>query len=38
VLDAYRIGATARTRQVSLDAAVRDAEDRAQFASGWEIR
>jgi cobalt-zinc-cadmium efflux system outer membrane protein len=38
LLDAYRIGATARTRQVSLDAAVKEAEIELEFASGWEIR
>jgi outer membrane protein, heavy metal efflux system len=38
LLDAYRIGSTARTRQVSLDASVREAEIELQFASGWEAR
>ena len=38
LLDAYRGGAAARTRQVELDAAVRRAEIELEFASGWEIR
>ena len=38
LLDAYRIGATARTRQAALDAAVKEAEIELEFASGWEIR
>ena len=38
LLDAYRIGATARTRQAALDAAVKGAEIELEFASGWEIR
>jgi outer membrane protein, heavy metal efflux system len=38
LLDAYRSGAAARTRQVELDAAVRRAEIELEFASGWEIR
>jgi cobalt-zinc-cadmium efflux system outer membrane protein len=38
LLDAYRIGSTARTRQAALDAAVREAEIELEFASGWEIR
>ena len=37
LLDAYRIGSTARTRQAALDAAVRQAEVELAFASGWEI-
>jgi outer membrane protein, heavy metal efflux system len=37
LLDAYRIGATARTRQASLDAAVRQSEIELEFVSGWEI-
>ena len=36
LLDAYRIGSTARTRQAALDAAVRQAEIELAFASGWE--
>jgi cobalt-zinc-cadmium efflux system outer membrane protein len=38
LLDAYRSGAAARTRQVELDAAVRRAEIELELASGWEIR
>lgn len=38
LLDAHRIGATARTRQALLDAAVRQAEIELEFVSGWEIR
>jgi len=37
LLDAYRIGATARTRQAALDVAVRQVEIELEFASGWEI-
>ena len=37
LLDAHRIGATARIRQASLDAAVRQAEIELEFVSGWEI-
>jgi cobalt-zinc-cadmium efflux system outer membrane protein len=37
LLDAYRIGSTARTRQAALDVAVRQAEVELAFASGWEI-
>ena len=37
LLDAYRIGSTARTRQAALDAAVRQAEIELAFASGWEL-
>jgi cobalt-zinc-cadmium efflux system outer membrane protein len=37
LLDAHRIGATARTRQAGLDAAVRQAEIELEFVSGWEI-
>ena len=36
--DAYRRGASARTRQASLDLAVRQAEIELGFASGWEER
>lgn len=36
LLDAYRIGSTARTRQAALDAAVREAEIELEFVSGWE--
>jgi cobalt-zinc-cadmium efflux system outer membrane protein len=37
LLDAYRTGATARTRQVALDNAARQAEIELEFVSGWEI-
>jgi cobalt-zinc-cadmium efflux system outer membrane protein len=37
LLDAYRVGGTARIRQASLDAAVRQAEIELEFVSGWEI-
>ena len=37
LLDAYRVGATARIRQAALDAAVRQAEIELEFVSGWEI-
>jgi cobalt-zinc-cadmium efflux system outer membrane protein len=36
LLDAYRVSATARVRQVVLDAAVRESEIELEFASGWE--
>jgi len=36
LLDAHRIGAAARIRQASLDAAVRQAEIELEFLSGWE--
>jgi cobalt-zinc-cadmium efflux system outer membrane protein len=38
LLDAYRSGAAARTRQAALDAAVREAEIELEFVSGWEIQ
>lgn len=38
LLDAYRTGSTARVRQATLDAAVRQAEIELEFASGWEIQ
>ena len=38
LLDAYRGGATARTRQAALDAAVRQAEIELEFVSGWELQ
>jgi outer membrane protein, heavy metal efflux system len=38
LLDAYRLGASARTRQASLDFAVRQAEVELGFATGWEER
>jgi len=37
LLDAYRVGGTARIRQASLDAALRQAEIELEFVSGWEI-
>jgi cobalt-zinc-cadmium efflux system outer membrane protein len=37
LLDAYRIGSSARVRQGALDAAVRQAEIDLEFTSGWEI-
>ncbi len=37
LLDAYRVGASARVRQATLDAAVREAEIELEFVSGWEI-
>ena len=37
LLDAHRVGATARIRQASLDAAVRQIEIELEFVSGWEI-
>ncbi len=37
LLDAYRIGAAARLRQIELEAAVREAEIELEFASGWEL-
>jgi cobalt-zinc-cadmium efflux system outer membrane protein len=37
LLDAYRIGASARVRQVTLELAVRQAEIELEFATGWEI-
>lgn len=38
LLDAYRIGLSARVRQATLDAAVRQAEIELEFTSGREIR
>ena len=38
LLDAYRLGASARTRQVALDLTVRQAEIELGFATGWEER
>lgn len=38
LLDAYRTRATARVRQATLDAGVREAEIELEFVSGWEIR
>jgi cobalt-zinc-cadmium efflux system outer membrane protein len=37
LLDAYRIGASARVRQIALDTAVREAEIELEYVSGWEI-
>lgn len=37
LLDAYRIGSSARVRQAALDASVRQAEIELEFVSGWEI-
>jgi outer membrane protein, heavy metal efflux system len=37
LLDAFRMGSTARLRQTELDAAVREAEIELEFVSGWEI-
>jgi cobalt-zinc-cadmium efflux system outer membrane protein len=38
LLDAYRSGETARTRQAQLDAAVRQAEIELELLSGWEMQ
>lgn len=38
LLDAYRSGAAARSRQAALDAAVREAELELEFVSGWEMQ
>jgi cobalt-zinc-cadmium efflux system outer membrane protein len=37
LLDAYRTTSSARVRQSTLDAAVREAEIELEFVSGWEI-
>jgi cobalt-zinc-cadmium efflux system outer membrane protein len=37
LLDAFRVGSAARTRQASLDLAAREAEVELEFVSGWEI-
>jgi outer membrane protein TolC len=37
LLDAFRIGASARVRQATLDLAVRESEIELEFVSGWEI-
>ncbi len=37
LLDAYRIGSSARVRQAALDATVRQTEIELEFVSGWEI-
>jgi len=36
LIDAYRLGASARVRQTMLDVAVRHAEIELEFATGWE--
>jgi cobalt-zinc-cadmium efflux system outer membrane protein len=36
LLDAYRLGASARLRQASLDFAVRQAEIELSYTTGWE--
>ena len=36
LLDAYRLGTSARVRQAALDLAVRQAEIELGFATGWE--
>ena len=38
LLDAYRTGASVRTRAAVLDTAVRQAEIELEFVSGWEIQ
>jgi cobalt-zinc-cadmium efflux system outer membrane protein len=38
LLDAYRVGASARARQAALDLAVRRAEIELSFATGWEVQ
>ena len=37
LLDAYRVGASARLRQVELDEARREAEIELEYATGWEM-
>jgi len=37
LLDAYRLGASARVRQAALDLGVRQAEIELEFATGWEL-
>jgi outer membrane protein, heavy metal efflux system len=37
LLDAYRAGSTARSREAALDLAVRQAEVELEFLSGWEM-
>jgi outer membrane protein TolC len=37
LLDAYRIGVSARVRQATLDGSLRQAEIELEFASGWEM-
>ena len=37
LLDAYRIGASARVRQAVLDFSLRQAEIELEFATGWEL-
>ena len=36
LLDAFRLGASARVRQVALDLVTRQAEIELEFATGWE--
>ena len=38
LLDAYRLGTSARARQAALDLAVRRAEIELSFATGWEVQ
>ena len=38
LLDAHRIGVSARARQAALDLAVRRAEIELSFATGWEVQ
>jgi len=38
LLDAYRLGSSARVRLATLDAAIRQAEIELEFASGWEMQ
>jgi outer membrane protein, heavy metal efflux system len=38
LLDAYRLGASARLRQTALDLAVRQAEIELSFTTGWEMQ
>ena len=38
LLDAHRLGVSARTRQAVLDLAVRRAEIELSFATGWEAQ
>jgi cobalt-zinc-cadmium efflux system outer membrane protein len=38
LLDAYRTGSTARTRQAALDLAARQSEIELEFVSGWEVQ
>ena len=38
LLDAHRVGASARARQAALDLAARRAEIELSFATGWEAQ